>query len=60
MNTIHHPENDHWAEWRTAVLRVGYCAELAKAAMILEAMETMTVEEQLGMFKSEEPCKPCN
>jgi hypothetical protein len=39
-----HVDNDHWAVWREAANRYGFNNELAKAARVLEEMESMTPE----------------
>ena len=40
-----HSENDQWAEWRAAVERTGYTAQLARAAEVLIQLESMSAEE---------------
>ena len=42
LNTLLHPENDHWAEWREAVKRTGYSFNLAHAARALQELDTLT------------------
>jgi hypothetical protein len=46
MNSLEHPDNNHWQEWRDAVQRTGYTANLSYAATIIEAfLERMTPEQ---------------
>jgi hypothetical protein len=46
MNSLEHPENNHWQEWRDAVQRTGYTTKLAYAATImLELLERMTPQQ---------------
>jgi hypothetical protein len=46
MNSLEHPDNDHWQAWREAVARTGYTTNLSYAATILEALlERMTPEQ---------------
>ena len=39
---LHHPDNDHWAEWREAVKRTGYNMALANASRFLQEIESFT------------------
>jgi hypothetical protein len=42
---LHHPDNDHWHEWREAVKRTGYTKQLSCASDILQELETLTAQE---------------
>ena len=44
-STLHHPDNDHWHEWREAVKRTGYTFQLHMASAALLALEEMTPQE---------------
>ena len=39
---LHHPDNDHWHEWREAVKRTGYNMALANASLALQELESFT------------------
>ena len=39
---LHHPDNDHWNEWREAVNRTGYNMALANASRALQELESFT------------------
>jgi hypothetical protein len=41
-STLHHPDNDHWHEWREAVNRTGYNMALANASRALQELESFT------------------
>ena len=41
-NYLHHPENDHWQEWREAVKRTGFNEQLANAARFLRDAEGLS------------------
>ena len=54
-STLHHPDNDHWQEWREAVKRTGYTPELRKAAFVLLQLDFMTPKEVESYFFN--PCR---
>ena len=39
---LHHPDNDHWQEWREAFKSTGYNFNLARAARFLTELERFT------------------
>ncbi len=54
---LHHPDNDHWHEWREAVRRTGYTNQLSCAARALEQLEVMTPQQVEQCFASSSlPC----
>jgi hypothetical protein len=42
MNSLEHPDNNHWQEWRDAVQRTGYNFTLARASRVLREISDMT------------------
>ena len=49
-STLHHPDNDHWQEWREAVKRTGWNSQLAHAAHWLLKIEDMTPQQVETLF----------
>jgi len=47
---LHHPDNDHWNEWREAVKRTGWNSKLAHAAHWLLKIEDMTPQQVETLF----------
>lgn len=39
---LHHPDNDHWQEWREAVKRTGYTPALSRASAVLLELDNLS------------------
>ena len=57
---LHHPDNDHWQEWREAVKRTGYTDPLKIAAqrmLLLDYLTPCQVEDFLCAINNEDDAK---